>query len=45
MTLPNIENSVTQLGSMLFLRGVSGTRVISCKDEKKIQGHNFKGEI
>lgn len=34
---------VTQLGSQLFLRCVSGTRVVSCHETKAICGHSFKG--
>ena len=36
--------SVSEIGSMLFTRGVSGTRVITGRDEKIFQGnHVFKG--
>lgn len=44
MTVPVISgSSLTELGSMLFLRGVSGTRVIATDDEKTIAGHKFTG--
>lgn len=45
MTLPNMadEKSLTQLGSQLFLRCVSGTRVIANKECKSVSGHEFKG--
>ena len=37
--------SVSEIGSMLFTRGVSGTRVITGRDEKIFQGnHVFKGK-
>ena len=36
--------SVSEIGSMLFTRGVSGTRVVTGKEEKVFQGnHVFKG--
>ena len=36
--------SVSEIGSMLFTRGVSGTRVITGREEKIFQGnHVFKG--
>ena len=38
--------SVSEIGSMLFTRGVSGTRVITGRDEKIFQGnHVFKGKL
>ena len=38
--------SVSELGSMLFTRGVSGTRVITGRDEKIFNyDHVFKGEL
>ncbi|KAK7070844.1 hypothetical protein SK128_002687 [Halocaridina rubra] len=44
MSLPQDSSSVlTELGSMLFLRGVSGTRVIATTDAKTISGHTFQG--
>jgi len=33
----------TNMGSMLFIRGVSGTRVVTGKDEKSIENQNFTG--
>eukprot|EP00095_Tigriopus_kingsejongensis_P010687 snap_masked-scaffold261_size233860-processed-gene-1.22 protein:Tk10687 transcript:snap_masked-scaffold261_size233860-processed-gene-1.22-mRNA-1 annotation:"o-phosphoseryl-trna selenium transferase" len=45
-TVPDPENtgqSVSALGSMLFTRGVSGTRVLTGKDCKTIEGHTFEG--
>ena len=37
--------SVSEIGSMLFTRGVSGTRVITGREEKIFQGnHVFKGK-
>ena len=36
--------SVSELGSMLFTRGVSGTRVVTGKDTKVIEGYTFKGK-
>lgn len=35
--------SVTMLGSMLFLRCVSGTRVVSTVDYKEVAGYKFEG--
>ena len=36
--------SVSEIGSMLFARGVSGTRVVTGREEKVFQGnHVFKG--
>lgn len=44
MSLPVDESSaLTELGSMLFLRGVSGTRVITTTDSKTIAGYTFQG--
>ena len=44
MLPPSTEpKSITELGSKLFLRCVSGTRVISNVDHKKINGYEFKG--
>ena len=38
--------SVSEIGSMLFTRGVSGTRVITGREEKIFQGnHVFKGNF
>ena len=36
-------NSATFFGSMLFQRGVSGTRIVNTNDTKLINGHEFKG--
>ena len=35
--------STTFLGSMLFQRGVSGTRIVNKNDTKSINGHEFRG--
>ena len=35
--------SISEIGSMLFTRGVSGARVITGKDTKVIEGYTFKG--
>ncbi|XP_037802895.1 O-phosphoseryl-tRNA(Sec) selenium transferase-like [Penaeus monodon] len=44
MTLPeNMNIPLTELGSRLFLRGVSGTRVIRTSDDKMIAGSRFIG--
>ena len=48
MTLANVgepENakSISEIGSMLFTRGVSGTRVVTGRDTKVIEGYTFKG--
>lgn len=37
------QKILTQLGSQLFLRCVSGTRVVSTKERKVINGHEFRG--
>ena len=38
--------SVSEIGSMLFTRGVSGTRVVTGREEKIFQGnHVFKGKF
>ncbi len=37
-------NAVSEAGSMLFRRGVSGTRVITGTQDKTIEGHTFKCE-
>lgn len=37
------NKQVTMLGSMLFLRNVSGTRVITTTDSKLIASHKFEG--
>jgi hypothetical protein len=37
--------SITMLGSMLFLRCVSGSRVITGVDVKDVHGHKFEGMI
>ena len=50
MTLQNIADptgdgkAVSEVGSMLFTRGVSGTRVLTGKDEKTIEGHKFESK-
>ena len=49
MTLANVERepenakSISEIGSMLFTRGVSGTRVVTGRDTKVIEGYTFKG--
>ena len=47
MTLTSLAGSdsktVTLLGSMLFLRCVSGTRVITGADLKEVAGYKFEG--
>ncbi|XP_067935785.1 O-phosphoseryl-tRNA(Sec) selenium transferase-like [Watersipora subatra] len=37
------SHELTEIGSMLFTRNVSGLRVVTCKDEKEINGHTFHG--
>ncbi|KAM6949622.1 O-phosphoseryl-tRNA(Sec) selenium transferase [Aplochiton taeniatus] len=37
------DNAVTQLGSMLFTRQVSGARVVSLGNEQAVSGHMFRG--
>lgn len=37
------KGQLTKLGSMLFLRNVSGTRVLTTIESKVIEGHSFKG--
>ena len=38
--------NVSEIGSMLFTRGVSGTRVVTGREEKIFQGnHVFKGKL
>ncbi|XP_071549264.1 O-phosphoseryl-tRNA(Sec) selenium transferase [Panulirus ornatus] len=44
MTVPNpLGSSLTELGAMMFLRGISGTRVISTTGVKTIAGVEFIG--
>ena len=38
------RTELTQIGSMLYTRCVSGTRVIAPGDTKVIAGHKFDGE-
>jgi len=38
------KESITQLGSMLHMRGVSGARVVVPGQTKTIDGHKFVGE-
>ena len=50
MTLTTIgfdkdPKSVSEIGSMLFKRGVSGTRVVTGKEVKKVEGFTFKGRL
>ena len=35
-------HAATEVGSMLFTRGVSGTRVMTGRQEKAVEGHRFK---
>jgi hypothetical protein len=48
MTLTSLAGSdnktVTTLGSMLFLRCVSGTRVVTGADLKEVAGYKFEGK-
>jgi hypothetical protein len=47
MTLTSLAScdskTVTMLGSMLFLRCVSGTRVVTGADLKEVAGYKFEG--
>uniref|UniRef100_A0A1Y1N0T5 O-phosphoseryl-tRNA(Sec) selenium transferase n=3 Tax=Photinus pyralis TaxID=7054 RepID=A0A1Y1N0T5_PHOPY len=44
ITLRTIEpEDLTQLGSMLFWRNISGTRVVTTLETKTIAGHTFNG--
>ena len=54
MTLQNLPQSsssssssreMSEVGAMLFTRGVSGTRVITGRDDKDVEGHRFQGEM
>lgn len=36
--------SLSEIGSMLFRRGVSGTRVVTGKEVKQIEGFTFRGD-
>ena len=36
--------SLSEIGSMLFRRGVSGTRVVTGKEVKVIEGFTFRGD-
>ena len=50
MTLTTIgfdkdPKSVSEIGSMLFKRAVSGTRVVTGKEVKKVEGFTFKGRL
>lgn len=54
MTLQNLPQSsssssssreMSEVGSMLFTRGVSGTRVITGREDKDVEGHRFEGEM
>lgn len=40
----NDNKRVTMLGSMLFLRCVSGSRVVSTIEQKELSGYKFEGE-
>lgn len=48
MTLTSLAGGdskrVSMLGSMLFLRSVSGTRVISGTELKEVAGYKFEGK-
>ena len=37
--------TISEIGSMLFTRGVSGTRVVTGRDTKVIEGYTFKGKF
>ena len=37
------EQSLSMLGSMLFRRGISGTRVVAQGKVQSIAGHSFQG--
>ena len=37
--------TISEIGSMLFTRGVSGTRVVTGRDTKVIEGYTFKGKL
>ena len=41
----NDNKRVTILGSMLFLRCVSGSRVVSTIEQKELVGYKFEGEV
>ncbi|XP_037954887.1 O-phosphoseryl-tRNA(Sec) selenium transferase [Teleopsis dalmanni] len=42
LSLETFKNTnITQIGSMLFTRGVSGVRVVTCIDIKDIDGYKF----
>lgn len=44
LTLSKVnENYLTKIGSMLFLRGLTGARVVTCKECKHIQGIYLEG--
>lgn len=39
----NDNKRITMLGTMLFLRCVSGSRVISSVEQKELYGYKFEG--
>lgn len=41
----NDNKRVTMLGTMLFLRCVSGSRVVSTVDQKELAGYKFEGSV
>lgn len=41
----NDNKRVTMLGSMLFLRCVSGSRVVSTVEQKELTGYKFEGNM
>lgn len=40
----NDTKTITMLGSMLFLRSVSGTRIVTATDIKDVAGCKFEGD-
>ena len=42
---PSSSREMSEVGSMLFTRGVSGTRVITGREDKDVEGHRFQGEM
>lgn len=44
MTLSSLqEDQLTKVGAMLFIKNVSGARVITTREDKSISGHDFTG--
>ena len=42
---PSSSREMSEVGAMLFTRGVSGTRVITGREDKDVEGHRFEGEM